>query len=938
MHKVKQVSFVFVLISFSILFFGVLLPTYVTPTNGHLLAATFNPADTSQVYLPLIQSPEWISGPSWPMVAANPQRTSWTSTQVSGNVHVEWYRPIEAYIPQNAQIIAEYGLLYISTSKGLLTLNAANGDIVWRFDTELPLGNSPTVVNGVVYVGGFDRKLHALDAFTGEHLWSFDAAGSGYDTNPLVIDNKVFVGNRDGKMYAIGAHRTPQQGQLIWQYATNGPIHTSAAYQNGVIYFASNDMHAYALNATTGALVWQSAKMPGMQFQSYWPVVYDDTVIFSAAHGYREGLSPGIGSVDAPDGGSGYGRFREMQLDNIFPNGSEGDTMGTPVTSPGWAHGYQTVNAHTITEYLENSPQPDPYKHKPWRRTYVILSQSNGIEFTFDSDQDGYPEYMPAGYWGTGSGNRYPPIIGADGILYHNNVYQCCSDSKGRVMGWNIDQPNLLSITGGYAATVEPQAISAGGNLIYRSLTNDRIGDWFNYMNPHEQPGRAWSYNLQNLAPNYDPMWFIDPDAISRHRGWYTGNIDSVNASYHNGGVQNPIVPYQGRLYIHRSNAVFAFGTSNGRGLLPLVTANSGESTAVTLAETQIHQRLETEVQKMINAGHLRPGYYNVPQFIVFGMIDYFDNPGDTLYTLSLAYPYLSTQLQTQLRAYLQTEFNTYFDNEMFARIGWEGASREAMDLPPEVASDIAAGNYPPSVNPGSGFLWRYPQHNFYAMWKYAQNVPGVNALTLYNLAKPKLQVPVPNPPVGDLADYLLQQPYELNAWISGYTGFLELQVLAGKDDDDAALRTQVINERNRLLQLRVSTFSKDSYWSDPSSPNYRPYKKHFDVPRNFVFLTPELADYLESNIRNQVVEAIEEYEYIAPYWFVSRYEATLGEGSMSNLYMHNALFQAKAQILCESQAELSKYLDVPGFARGDLLYMQNLVAALESAQYPACQ
>ncbi|MCK6624336.1 MAG: PQQ-like beta-propeller repeat protein [Anaerolineae bacterium] len=874
-----------------------------------------NPDKISPVNLPANQ----LADPApWPMVAANPQRTSWTPEEVSGSLQIQWYRPIEAYIPQNSQIIASYGLLYLATARGLYALNAASGALVWRYDTELPLGNSPTVAEGVVYVGGYDRKLHVLDALTGTHLWAFSGAKAGFDANPLVVEGKVIVGNRDGAMYAIGAHGTPNQGQQLWKFQTDGPIHLSAAYKDGIVYFAANDNYAYALQASTGNQVWKSNKLPGEQFQSYWPVIYQDKVIFSTAFSYRTGLRPGTRSVADTDG-VGYGNYREMQLDDIFPGASEGTLLGPQVAPQAWAHGYPVINASRVTQYLENNPTSHPHQHKPWRRALVVLNRNDGSEYTFDSDRDGHREYIPIVWWGTNSGNRYPPLVGPDDILYQSNLYQCCSDAKGRVMGWNSTSPAYLSVLGGFGAVAEPQAISAGGNIIYRNLCCDRVGDWFNLTNPNSG-GTVWSYDLSSLAPGYDQAWTIVP-SWPRLQGWYKGNSNSINAAYHNHGDQNPIIPYQDRLYVHRSNAIIAFGAGSGPGRLPLLQIQAVQDDIVPLSRDDLKARLEQEIQKILNAGHLRPGYYNPGQAMVnynwFGT--YFDNPGDTLYTLSLAYPHLSSQLQAQLNSYLRQEFQDYFDSNMYATIGWaNGAAREAMDLPPEVQADLV--NHPPRFTP-SGFSWSYPPHNFYAMWKYAEIFPQ-DAPRAYDLAKTKLQVPVPSLAT---TDYFRQEPYELNAYIAGYIGFLQLQDLADKASSDSQLRTRVTTELNRLLQLRVSIFTKDSYW--PGEDRF--HKKHFDIARNFLFLTPELGNYLAQTIPGPIQTAINEYNYVAPYWFVSRYEAVIGEGVMAHLYNYSALFQAKGLILQESPNELAKYLDVPAFAVGDLFYIQNLATIL---------
>ena len=95
--------------------------------------------------------------------------------------------------------------------------------------------------------------------------------------------------------------------------------------------------------------------------------------------------------------------------------------------------------------------------------------------------------------------------------------------------------------------------------------------------------------------------------------------------------------------------------------------------------------------------------------------------------------------------------------------------------------------------------------------------------------------------------------------------------------------------------------------------------------------ITPELADYLNQHISDQVQEAVAEYESVAPYWFVSKFDVTYGEGTFQHLYDYPALFQAKAYALKEPYGELVKWLDVPAFYQGDLFYIQNLAAALSA-------
>jgi len=102
-------------------------------------------------------------------------------------------------------------------------------------------------------------------------------------------------------------------------------------------------------------------------------------------------------------------------------------------------------------------------------------------------------------------------------------------------------------------------------------------------------------------------------------------------------------------------------------------------------------------------------------------------------------------------------------------------------------------------------------------------------------------------------------------------------------------------------------------------------------VSRNFIYLIPEFGDFLNQNIYAKIQTALNEYNDTAPYWFLARFNAVVNEGVRQNLYDYGALFQAYAYILKLDADELQKYLDAPAFDRGDLFYIQNLIAIIEA-------
>jgi outer membrane protein assembly factor BamB len=148
--------------------------------------------------------------------------------------------------------------------------------IAWTFETKGRVIGSPTVSDGVAYVGSTDGSLYAVDVKSGAALWKFHTDGRVVST-PAVADAKVFFESYDGNFYAVDA----KSGAQAWKFAVPGERRFAAAHlhgqlpagetmpdpfdfylsspaaADGAVYFGSGDGNVYALDAASGALKWK---------------------------------------------------------------------------------------------------------------------------------------------------------------------------------------------------------------------------------------------------------------------------------------------------------------------------------------------------------------------------------------------------------------------------------------------------------------------------------------------------------------------------------------------------------------------------------------------------------------------------------------------------------------------------------------------------------
>ena len=858
-------------------------------------------------------SPQAGSVDDWITAGANPQRTSWVRDEAAGLLKVIWVKPVEPYISQKVQIIATGKKLFLSTARGLYAFNADNGTDLWVYPTELPLGHSPTYANGNLYVGGLDRNLHAIDASTGRGLWTFPVLG-GFHTCPLVVDGVVYAGSRDGCMYAVDA----KTGKRVWQYKTGGQILQSAAYQHGVVYFGSQDAHAYALEAKTGREIWRSKKLPGMGWHSWWPVIYKDVVLFT-----RTEVEKGL-----------VGFQNEWLFSKALTDRKQANSVaGIRGTEPGnWAEGEPTVDIRTN---MSGGTIPDWFERYPWRRSLIVLDCKTGVEVAFDLDNDGVTDAAPMLWAWTHGGTCYPPLIsGYNDVPYFRTVTHAVGPGiPGAVLaGWKYGSPYIslpvsnMQGQSGFWPGDEPVGISAGGRFVYWNLCNDRyIGSADlsapNTAFPVSDGRRQWrhmsgdGFKTSTMPSGYNSQasqyfWSVGPSKI---KPMYWAHGDNAGPTI-----------YNGKLFVHRGNAIVAFGPE-GRGsqapVLAVAGAPSGGIESAPLSEKFLRDRLEAEVQKMLNSGHLKAGYAKIGliDFMTVNslgqcLLHYWHNPAETIMTMLKTLPHLTVPMQEKVRQYLKDEY-ALFPPYKYMHIGFrDGAPREPFDYPPSTPRIFEHDFGPLTGNPFRG--WSKPPQNLYAMWKYAE-AGLADPVAVFKQADGMMGA---TPSEG----YLEAFPHVHNAYIAGYIGYVRLAKLAGQT---CAMQQA---ELNRLLELRVKNFRWDPQPSAGSGQSDQ-YFYTLITAWNFMYLVPELGDYLREHALLKVQEAVSRYTRMAPYWMAGHNEEVQHENGLTPIHQTHALFQAHAQILKSSRRELTKYLDTPLVPAGDLCYIQNLISTLEA-------
>ncbi len=172
---------------------------------------------------------------------------------------------------------------YYSPLKQINDKNVGKLGFAWDYDTGTQRGleATPVVIDGVLYTSGNWGRVYALNAATGEEIWTFDPEPDGQSGRDVCCDvvnrgvtvwqGRIYVGSTDGRLFSLNA----KTGKVMWSVDTVID-HTRAYRISGAPQVAGNVVvignggadfgvrgYVSAYDLKTGKLAWRFFTVPG---------------------------------------------------------------------------------------------------------------------------------------------------------------------------------------------------------------------------------------------------------------------------------------------------------------------------------------------------------------------------------------------------------------------------------------------------------------------------------------------------------------------------------------------------------------------------------------------------------------------------------------------------------------------------------------------------
>ena len=265
----------------------------------------------------------------WYTYMGNDLHTGYSESSAPATNRLLWTAPVTGEQHEFPTPVVVHGIVYYPSDHGtdsLYALDALTGEKLWTYCVGVT-DDAVTVKDNRVYVAS--DSIWCLDAKTGGRLWAFgEANGSG--STPVVTNGRVFCARRENEVsertfiYSLDA----VSGEVIWETEVDFMSFSCMTAWNGLLFvptwgadkYEFRFRPLYALDCESGDIVWTNNSSP----YGYW----DSSPVIENGNLYIAGFQGTIHSINAITGETNW--VRQVTPGGCLPCVHRADITATP--------------------------------------------------------------------------------------------------------------------------------------------------------------------------------------------------------------------------------------------------------------------------------------------------------------------------------------------------------------------------------------------------------------------------------------------------------------------------------------------------------------------------------------------------------------------------------------------------------------------------------
>lgn len=210
----------------------------------------------------------------------------WAADSITGNTH-EFCSPV----------VVNGVVYHVSDLQStVFALDAVTGELIWSYYVNDHVDDAVTWYDGMIFVAA--DSAFCLDALTGERIWAYKPSTSSFKMNgtPAVGEGVAYFSYAPDwssmDIYALDAF----SGEEIWCSQLPSYSTGCVTLHGNRLYVPTYNGDLYALDTADGSILWSN----GESVSGYWdssPVVVDDVIYICGFDGIARGINCNTGTT-----------------------------------------------------------------------------------------------------------------------------------------------------------------------------------------------------------------------------------------------------------------------------------------------------------------------------------------------------------------------------------------------------------------------------------------------------------------------------------------------------------------------------------------------------------------------------------------------------------------------------------------------------------------